>query len=136
MTSVNLEPLLSKTSTKYNIHFMAEHPLKMGMAPSHKVFLDELEAIAARHGMTPVSAVVGRSDDQWGENESGAWLQNLSDDLLLAFGKLIDGFVSQALDPESDVDIEQFDEADFNSSVVETVERFIQHRESLKEQKQ
>lgn len=132
MTSVNFEPLLAKTSTKYNVHFLAEHPLKMGMSPSHKAFLDELEAIASRHGMIPISAAVGRSDDQWGENESRSWVQNFSDDLILSVAKLLDGFVAQMVDPESDVMAPDGGGPWDEPNAVWTAEAFLQHRAEQK----
>lgn len=120
--------------TQFNVHFLAEHPLKMGFCPPHNVITDELEAIAERHGMVPISSSVARMDDEWGEHESQAWVPNVPDALILEVAKLLDGFVAQAIDPESDI-VTSFGEAVWDEPpAVAVAEALLAHRRSQKEQ--
>ncbi|QNN98643.1 hypothetical protein SEA_AESIR_77 [Microbacterium phage Aesir] len=95
-----------KTGTKFNIHIIAEHPLKIGTgAPDIHAIMSRFETGMMQLNLTPLTAQVERMDEQWGEFESQGWVRRMPEALLLAVAKMLDGFKAQADDPESDVDV-------------------------------
>lgn len=115
-----------KTGTKFNIHLVAEHPLKIGTgAPDAQRVMAAFERAMGELQMQPLTATVARMDEPWGEYESQGWVKQMPEALLLAVAKMLDGFKAQADDPESDVDV-IFDEE--HPPMVTVAHAFLAHR--------
>lgn len=102
--SVSFEAVEDRTGTKFNIQFVAEHPLKIGTgAPESGRILREVELALGQPGigLTPIAAQVERMDNAWGEFESQGWMKRLPEALLIAVAKMLDGHREQMLDPDS-----------------------------------
>lgn len=102
--SVSFEAVEDRTGTKFNIQFIAEHPLKIGTgAPEADRIMREVELALGQPGigLTPIAAQVERMDNAWGEFESQGWMKRLPEALLIAVAKMLDGHREQMLDPES-----------------------------------
>ncbi|WMI33178.1 hypothetical protein SEA_RIKSENGUPTA_82 [Microbacterium phage RikSengupta] len=117
-------------TTQYNLNFIASHPRKISDdAPDGRDLLPGLENVLEDLGMVPVSAMVFRHDDEnaYKEGESKEWVENFPPGLVLAVAKLLDGFVAQVQDPDSDVDVA--DDWIFNTAPATAVaEAYIAHR--------
>ena len=102
--SVSFEAVEDRTGTKFNIQFIAEHPLKIGTgAPESGRILREIEQALGQPGigLTPIAAQVERMDNKWGEFESQGWMKHLPEALLIAVAQMLDGHREQMLDPDS-----------------------------------
>ena len=92
--------------TQYKIQFMASHPLSMTFnPPTNASIMEAISAALEDNGLTPIASLSERIDDHdaFTEKEGKAWVHNAPDDLILAVAKMLDGFVAQMVDPESDV---------------------------------
>ncbi len=102
--SVSFEAVEDRTGTKYNIQFIAEHPLKIGTgAPDAGRILREIEVdlVQPSIGLIPIAAQCERMDEAWGTFESEGWMKRLPEALLIAVAKMLDGHREQMLDPDS-----------------------------------
>ena len=120
--------------TNYNLNFMAKHPLSMTFNPpeASKV-LDAVAKVFEDFGMEPVTGAVARADNAttFTEFEGQSWLKNAPDDLILGVAKMLDGFVAQMVDPESDVMTPDGGGPWDEPSSVWTAEAFLAHRKVL-----
>lgn len=121
--------------TNYRIGFMATHPLSMTFnPPKANVILGAIEdLLGANWGMTPVSASVERADNEttFTEHEGKSWVHNAPDDLILSVAKMLDGFIAQAMDPDSDVEsYEAVHVAGAGSTAI--AEAFLEYRKAAK----
>ncbi len=113
--SVSFEAVEDRTGTKFNIQFIAEHPLKIGTgAPESGRILREVEQALGQPGigLTPIAAQVERMDNAWGEFESQGWMKRLPEALLIAVAKMLDGHREQMLDPDSPLFDQDLSDAD------------------------
>lgn len=112
---VTFETVADRTGTKFNIQFIAEHPLKIGTgAPEAGKILREIEMALGQPGinLTPIAAQVERMDDAWGTFESIGWMKRMPEALLIAVAKMLDGHREQMLDPESPLFDQELSDAD------------------------
>ncbi|UYL85373.1 hypothetical protein SEA_HAGER_80 [Microbacterium phage Hager] len=129
MTTQSFDITGDKTGTKYNIHIIAEHPLKIGTgAPDIHAIMSRFETGLMQLGMSPLTAQVERMDEPWGEYESQGWVRRMPEALLMAVGKALDGFKAQADDPDSDVDV-IFDEEHPSATVLAAA--LLAHRKEV-----
>ena len=129
--SVSFEALEDRTGTKYNIQFIAEHPLKIGTgAPEAPRIMREIEMALTQPGLglIPIASQCERMDEAWGTYESEGWMRRMPEALVMALAKALDGFKAQADDPESDVDV-IFDEE--HPSVVTIAAAMVAHRREV-----
>lgn len=97
-------------STNYNIKFMAAHPVGMAFTSiTNGVVLEAVEQALTNMGMTPIAGQCERGDDDnlFTQHEGKTWVHNAPDDLILAVARMLDGFVAQLVDPESDLVLTQ-----------------------------
>ena len=126
MTHQRFDITGDKTGTKFNIHIVAEHPLKIGTgAPDANAIMSRFETALMHFGMTPLTASVARMDEPWGEFESEQWVKQMPEALFMAVAKALDGFKAQTDDADSDVDI-VFDEE--HPPAVTVAHAFLTHR--------
>lgn len=114
-------------STNYNIKFMAAHPVGMAFTSiTNGVVLEAIEQTLTNMGMTPIAGQCERGDDDtlFTQHEGKTWVHNAPDDLILAVARMLDGFVAQALDPDSDIATPIYDDA----SSTYVAEAFLEYR--------
>ena len=132
--SVSLEAAVEdRTGTKFNIQFIAEHPLKIGTgAPDSDRILREVELALGQPGigLTPIAAQVERMDNAWGEFESQRWMKRLPEALLIAVAKMLDGHREQMLDPDSPLFDQELSDRAFISAQ-ELAERVVKLRREV-----
>ena len=134
MHSETFEAVEDRTGTKFNIQFIAEHPLKMGTgAPKADVILEAIERVLSGKGMTPIAAQCARMDEAWGTFESQGWLKRMPEALLIAVAKYLQGEIEQRTDPEGDVwDPKLVSQvADGGADLVYLVEKLIEERREV-----
>ncbi len=132
--SVNFEAVEDRTGTKYNIQFIAEHPLKIGTgAPEANKILLEIEMALGQPGigLVPIAAQVERMDNAWGTFESEGWLKRMPEALLIAVAKMFEGELAQKMDPESDKWDPKFCTGEPWVEIVELAEDIVKQRREV-----
>ena len=86
--------------TQYRISMMAEHGLKMGLAPEGKVVLAGVERELERAGLRPIAGQIERIDDE-GPEFAGI-IHRAPDILIIGLAKVFEGELAQRMDPDSD----------------------------------
>ena len=120
--------------TNYNIRVMATHVRSMTFSPPDaNRIMSKVEGVLEDLGMAPISASVERADNAttFTEFEGKTWVHNAPDDLILSVAKMLDGFIAQAMDPDSDVEsYEAVHVAGAGSTAIAEV--FLKYREAAK----
>lgn len=120
-------------TTQFNLNFIAAHPRKISDdAPESADLLAAVENAVNDLGMVPVSAIAWRQDDTvYDAKVEQEWAEKFPPNLILAVAKLLDGFVAQMVDPESDVIAPDGGGPWDEPSAVWTAEAYVQYRGRL-----
>lgn len=94
-------------STFYNMYLLMEHPVSVEDAPEGKNVMAAFEAAAHDQGLSPISGGVFRVDSDRLEDVDTAEVaarKAFPDIAILSVAKMLDGFLAQAMDHDSDVE--------------------------------
>lgn len=120
--------------THYNIRFMAAHPLGMTFnPPTNADVLEIVQTAIEDRGLVAIAGQSERGDDPtlFTEREGKAWVHNAPDDLILSVAKMLDGFLAQTLDPDSDIwspEMASLMGDGVGPTSVDAAERFLEYR--------
>lgn len=116
--------------TQYRFSMIAEHGLKMGLAPEGKVVLANVEKAIERSGLQPVAGQIERIDDNG--PEFAGMIHRAPDIFILGMAKVFEGELAQRMDPDSDKYDPKFCTGEPWVELIDLARDIIEKREAAK----